>query len=90
MAGGSGSRNSTPPVGHPSSTPTPPQVRTAHRLPRHFFRTSDWNETGGGGGASRVASHQTGKMATASPGICLAVLPTRTRLASGPEQTIWF
>uniref|UniRef100_A0A3Q3L414 Eukaryotic translation initiation factor 4 gamma, 3a n=1 Tax=Mastacembelus armatus TaxID=205130 RepID=A0A3Q3L414_9TELE len=27
MAGGSGSRNSTPPVGPPSSTPTPPQVR---------------------------------------------------------------
>uniref|UniRef100_A0AAQ4RDT0 Eukaryotic translation initiation factor 4 gamma 3 n=1 Tax=Gasterosteus aculeatus aculeatus TaxID=481459 RepID=A0AAQ4RDT0_GASAC len=26
MAGGSGSRNSTPPVGRPSSTPTPPQV----------------------------------------------------------------
>lgn len=26
MAGGSGSRNSTPPVSHPSSTPTPPQV----------------------------------------------------------------
>uniref|UniRef100_A0A3P8W7K9 Eukaryotic translation initiation factor 4 gamma 3 n=1 Tax=Cynoglossus semilaevis TaxID=244447 RepID=A0A3P8W7K9_CYNSE len=26
MAGGSGSRNSTPPVGPPSSTPTPPQV----------------------------------------------------------------
>lgn len=26
MAGGSGSRNSTPPVGHPCSTPTPPQV----------------------------------------------------------------
>ncbi|XP_034388717.1 eukaryotic translation initiation factor 4 gamma 3 isoform X2 [Cyclopterus lumpus] len=27
MAGGSGSRNSTPPVGRPSSTPTPPQQR---------------------------------------------------------------
>lgn len=26
MAGGSGSRNSTPPIGRPSSTPTPPQV----------------------------------------------------------------
>lgn len=26
MAGSSGSRNSTPPVGRPSSTPTPPQV----------------------------------------------------------------
>uniref|UniRef100_A0A671YGC0 Eukaryotic translation initiation factor 4 gamma 3 n=1 Tax=Sparus aurata TaxID=8175 RepID=A0A671YGC0_SPAAU len=28
MAGGSGSRNSTPPVGRPSSTPTPPQANT--------------------------------------------------------------
>ncbi|CDQ77699.1 unnamed protein product [Oncorhynchus mykiss] len=28
MAGGTGSRNPTPPVGRPSSTPTPPQVRT--------------------------------------------------------------
>lgn len=33
MAGGSGSRNSTPPVGHPSSTPTPPQVCVTHFLP---------------------------------------------------------
>uniref|UniRef100_A0A4W6DD09 Eukaryotic translation initiation factor 4 gamma 3 n=1 Tax=Lates calcarifer TaxID=8187 RepID=A0A4W6DD09_LATCA len=30
MAGGSGSRNSTPPVGPPSSTPTPPQVWLSH------------------------------------------------------------
>uniref|UniRef100_A0A8C7MLG5 Eukaryotic translation initiation factor 4 gamma 3 n=1 Tax=Oncorhynchus kisutch TaxID=8019 RepID=A0A8C7MLG5_ONCKI len=29
MAGGTGSRNPTPPVGRPSSTPTPPQVRTS-------------------------------------------------------------
>lgn len=29
LAGGSGSRNSTPPVGCSSSTPTPPQVRPA-------------------------------------------------------------
>uniref|UniRef100_A0A674AUM5 Eukaryotic translation initiation factor 4 gamma 3 n=1 Tax=Salmo trutta TaxID=8032 RepID=A0A674AUM5_SALTR len=28
MAGGTGSRNPTPPVGRPSSTPTPPQVST--------------------------------------------------------------
>uniref|UniRef100_A0A3Q3RLJ0 Eukaryotic translation initiation factor 4 gamma, 3a n=1 Tax=Mastacembelus armatus TaxID=205130 RepID=A0A3Q3RLJ0_9TELE len=33
MAGGSGSRNSTPPVGPPSSTPTPPQVRLHHTHP---------------------------------------------------------
>uniref|UniRef100_A0A6Q2WQ89 Uncharacterized protein n=1 Tax=Esox lucius TaxID=8010 RepID=A0A6Q2WQ89_ESOLU len=31
MAGGTGSRNPTPPVGRPSSTPTPPQVRTYWR-----------------------------------------------------------
>uniref|UniRef100_A0A3Q2WPK4 Eukaryotic translation initiation factor 4 gamma, 3a n=1 Tax=Haplochromis burtoni TaxID=8153 RepID=A0A3Q2WPK4_HAPBU len=30
MAGGSGSRNSTPPVGPPSSTPTPPQQSQPH------------------------------------------------------------
>ncbi|XP_070694151.1 eukaryotic translation initiation factor 4 gamma 3 isoform X3 [Pempheris klunzingeri] len=29
MAGGSGSRNSTPPVGRPSSTPTPPQLSSS-------------------------------------------------------------
>ncbi|XP_061689117.1 eukaryotic translation initiation factor 4 gamma 3 isoform X4 [Syngnathoides biaculeatus] len=31
MAGGSGSRNSTPPVGPPSSTPTPPQQPLSNR-----------------------------------------------------------
>lgn len=36
MAGGSGSRNSTPPVGHPSSTPTPPQVYIMHNS-SHFL-----------------------------------------------------
>ncbi|XP_033823071.1 eukaryotic translation initiation factor 4 gamma 3 isoform X3 [Periophthalmus magnuspinnatus] len=30
MAGGSGSRNSTPPVGPPSSTPTPPQQQSSN------------------------------------------------------------
>lgn len=41
MAGGSGSRNSTPPVGRPSSTPTPPQVRTtlgSSRLLTHLIK----------------------------------------------------
>ncbi|XP_045931395.1 eukaryotic translation initiation factor 4 gamma 3 isoform X1 [Micropterus dolomieu] len=33
MAGGSGSRNSTPPVGHPSSTPTPPQQLSSSQTP---------------------------------------------------------
>eukprot|EP00066_Takifugu_rubripes_P022618 XP_011611884.1 PREDICTED: eukaryotic translation initiation factor 4 gamma 3 isoform X1 [Takifugu rubripes] len=33
MAGGSGSRNSTPPVGHPSSTPTPPQQLSSSQSP---------------------------------------------------------
>uniref|UniRef100_A0A671YHQ8 Eukaryotic translation initiation factor 4 gamma 3 n=1 Tax=Sparus aurata TaxID=8175 RepID=A0A671YHQ8_SPAAU len=33
MAGGSGSRNSTPPVGRPSSTPTPPQVWLSQHPP---------------------------------------------------------
>ncbi|CAB1424976.1 unnamed protein product, partial [Pleuronectes platessa] len=33
MAGGSGSRNSTPPVGHPSSTPTPPQQLSSSQPP---------------------------------------------------------
>uniref|UniRef100_A0A3Q1JX47 Uncharacterized protein n=1 Tax=Anabas testudineus TaxID=64144 RepID=A0A3Q1JX47_ANATE len=43
MAGGTGSRNSTPPVGPPSSTPTPPQVWVAHT---HLSLTcSSYNET---------------------------------------------
>ncbi|KAM7006731.1 eukaryotic translation initiation factor 4 gamma 3 isoform 1-T2 [Tautogolabrus adspersus] len=33
MAGGSGSRNSTPPVGRPSSTPTPPQQLNRSQTP---------------------------------------------------------
>ncbi|XP_029991008.1 eukaryotic translation initiation factor 4 gamma 3 isoform X9 [Sphaeramia orbicularis] len=33
MAGGSGSRNSTPPVGPPSSTPTPPQQLSGSQTP---------------------------------------------------------
>ncbi|XP_041804790.1 eukaryotic translation initiation factor 4 gamma 3 isoform X10 [Chelmon rostratus] len=33
MAGGSGSRNSTPPVGRPSSTPTPPQQMSSSQTP---------------------------------------------------------
>ncbi|KAM3621369.1 uncharacterized protein V6R79_010350 [Siganus canaliculatus] len=33
MAGGSGSRNSTPPVGRPSSTPTPPQQLSSSQTP---------------------------------------------------------
>uniref|UniRef100_H3CBX3 Eukaryotic translation initiation factor 4 gamma 3 n=1 Tax=Tetraodon nigroviridis TaxID=99883 RepID=H3CBX3_TETNG len=33
MAGGSGSRNSTPPGGHPSSTPTPPQQLSSSQSP---------------------------------------------------------
>ncbi|KAL6112475.1 eif4g3 [Pungitius sinensis] len=33
MAGGSGSRNSTPPVGRPSSTPTPPQQPSSSQTP---------------------------------------------------------
>ncbi|KAM6927849.1 eukaryotic translation initiation factor 4 gamma 3 [Xenentodon cancila] len=33
MAGGSGSRNSTPPVGPPSSTPTPPQQLSSSQTP---------------------------------------------------------
>nr|XP_046238542.1 eukaryotic translation initiation factor 4 gamma 3 isoform X3 [Scatophagus argus] len=33
MAGGSGSRNSTPPVGCPSSTPTPPQQLSSSQTP---------------------------------------------------------
>uniref|UniRef100_A0A8D3DIT2 Eukaryotic translation initiation factor 4 gamma 3 n=1 Tax=Scophthalmus maximus TaxID=52904 RepID=A0A8D3DIT2_SCOMX len=37
MAGGSGSRNSTPPVGPPSSTPTPPQVK-----PHTHLRQDTW------------------------------------------------
>ncbi|XP_024915861.1 eukaryotic translation initiation factor 4 gamma 3 isoform X7 [Cynoglossus semilaevis] len=37
MAGGSGSRNSTPPVGPPSSTPTPPQFLWSHPHYPHIF-----------------------------------------------------
>ncbi|KAM8757375.1 eukaryotic translation initiation factor 4 gamma 3 isoform 4-T4 [Acanthopagrus schlegelii] len=37
MAGGSGSRNSTPPVGRPSSTPTPPQFLWPHPHYPHIF-----------------------------------------------------
>ncbi|XP_047198918.1 eukaryotic translation initiation factor 4 gamma 3-like [Hippoglossus stenolepis] len=37
MAGGSGSRNSTSPVGHPSSTPTPPQFLWPHPHYPHIF-----------------------------------------------------
>ncbi|XP_062419901.1 eukaryotic translation initiation factor 4 gamma 3 isoform X4 [Pungitius pungitius] len=33
MAGGSGSRNSTPPIGRPSSTPTPPQQPSSSQTP---------------------------------------------------------
>uniref|UniRef100_A0AAQ5XZK5 Eukaryotic translation initiation factor 4 gamma 3 n=1 Tax=Amphiprion ocellaris TaxID=80972 RepID=A0AAQ5XZK5_AMPOC len=33
MAGGSGSRNSTPPIGPPSSTPTPPQQLSSSQTP---------------------------------------------------------
>uniref|UniRef100_A0A6Q2WWU5 Eukaryotic translation initiation factor 4 gamma, 3a n=1 Tax=Esox lucius TaxID=8010 RepID=A0A6Q2WWU5_ESOLU len=42
MAGGTGSRNPTPPVGRPSSTPTPPQVRTC--LSSHLL-LKDWRKT---------------------------------------------
>ncbi|XP_040926724.1 eukaryotic translation initiation factor 4 gamma 3 isoform X14 [Betta splendens] len=37
MAGGSGSRNSTPPVGPPSTTPTPPQFLWPHPHYPHIF-----------------------------------------------------
>ncbi|XP_062419902.1 eukaryotic translation initiation factor 4 gamma 3 isoform X6 [Pungitius pungitius] len=37
MAGGSGSRNSTPPIGRPSSTPTPPQFLWPHPHYPHIF-----------------------------------------------------
>uniref|UniRef100_A0A8C7UA34 Eukaryotic translation initiation factor 4 gamma, 3a n=1 Tax=Oncorhynchus mykiss TaxID=8022 RepID=A0A8C7UA34_ONCMY len=37
MAGGTGSRNPTPPVGRPSSTPTPPQFLWTHPHYPHIF-----------------------------------------------------
>uniref|UniRef100_A0A4W6DB99 Eukaryotic translation initiation factor 4 gamma 3 n=1 Tax=Lates calcarifer TaxID=8187 RepID=A0A4W6DB99_LATCA len=43
MAGGSGSRNSTPPVGPPSSTPTPPQVWLSHAY-THPSLTCSYND----------------------------------------------
>uniref|UniRef100_A0A8C6PAK1 Eukaryotic translation initiation factor 4 gamma 3 n=1 Tax=Nothobranchius furzeri TaxID=105023 RepID=A0A8C6PAK1_NOTFU len=36
LAGGSGSRNSTPPIGPPFSTPTPPQVQRLYFTQIHF------------------------------------------------------
>lgn len=50
MAGGSGSRNSTPPVGPPSSTPTPPQVRVSHIHPPLTYSSYSC------GGVTRVAA----------------------------------
>ncbi|XP_044023892.1 eukaryotic translation initiation factor 4 gamma 3 isoform X6 [Siniperca chuatsi] len=40
MAGGSGSRNSTPPVGRPSSTPTPPQQLSSSQTPEQHQQQS--------------------------------------------------
>uniref|UniRef100_A0A671YKL2 Eukaryotic translation initiation factor 4 gamma 3 n=1 Tax=Sparus aurata TaxID=8175 RepID=A0A671YKL2_SPAAU len=47
MAGGSGSRNSTPPVGRPSSTPTPPQFLWPHPHYPHIFylKSQQLNDT---------------------------------------------
>uniref|UniRef100_A0A665XER5 Eukaryotic translation initiation factor 4 gamma, 3a n=1 Tax=Echeneis naucrates TaxID=173247 RepID=A0A665XER5_ECHNA len=45
MAGGSGSRNSTPPVGPPSSTPTPPQVWLSHTQRSLTYSTGAADET---------------------------------------------
>lgn len=44
MAGGSGSRNSTPPVGPPSSTPTPPQVWLTLEYPHSPLTCSSYVE----------------------------------------------
>uniref|UniRef100_A0A3Q2X142 Eukaryotic translation initiation factor 4 gamma, 3a n=1 Tax=Haplochromis burtoni TaxID=8153 RepID=A0A3Q2X142_HAPBU len=44
MAGGSGSRNSTPPVGPPSSTPTPPQVWLTLEYPHSPLTCSSYEE----------------------------------------------
>uniref|UniRef100_A0AAQ4QE26 Eukaryotic translation initiation factor 4 gamma 3 n=1 Tax=Gasterosteus aculeatus aculeatus TaxID=481459 RepID=A0AAQ4QE26_GASAC len=52
MAGGSGSRNSTPPVGRPSSTPTPPQVCLPDTLGRSGSSC---------GGEALRAAHRRGK-----------------------------
>uniref|UniRef100_A0A3Q3EL07 Eukaryotic translation initiation factor 4 gamma, 3a n=1 Tax=Labrus bergylta TaxID=56723 RepID=A0A3Q3EL07_9LABR len=41
MAGGSGSRNSTPPIGRPSSTPTPPQVPLSDTLTCSSYSGAD-------------------------------------------------
>lgn len=55
MAGGSGSRNSTPPVGRPSSTPTPPQVWLAWTTcPPLAYSSSDWGSESSWGEESHL------------------------------------
>ncbi|XP_010880080.3 eukaryotic translation initiation factor 4 gamma 3 isoform X6 [Esox lucius] len=47
MAGGTGSRNPTPPVGRPSSTPTPPQFLWPHPHYPHIFYLKSQQQLGG-------------------------------------------
>ncbi|XP_045078834.1 eukaryotic translation initiation factor 4 gamma 3-like isoform X4 [Coregonus clupeaformis] len=47
MAGGTGSRNPTPPVGRPSSTPTPPQFLWTHPHYPHIFYLKSQQQPGG-------------------------------------------
>uniref|UniRef100_UPI003AAB7033 uncharacterized protein n=1 Tax=Centroberyx gerrardi TaxID=166262 RepID=UPI003AAB7033 len=46
MSGGSGSRNPTPPVGRPSSTPTPPQFLWPHPHYPHIFYLKSQQQPG--------------------------------------------
>lgn len=75
MAGGSGSRNSTPPVGHASSTPTPPQVGVTlsfSHFPCRRWRVDDSEALK----ASHVAPLRQ-EVAAASSGLHLVVFPSQ-------------
>ncbi|XP_062317767.1 eukaryotic translation initiation factor 4 gamma 3 isoform X5 [Osmerus eperlanus] len=57
MSGGSGSRNPTPPVGRPSSTPTPPQFLWPHPHYPHIFYLKS-QHAGSGSNSSRQTPEQ--------------------------------
>ncbi|XP_057702464.1 eukaryotic translation initiation factor 4 gamma 3 isoform X15 [Corythoichthys intestinalis] len=79
MAGGSGSRNSTPPVGPPSSTPTPPQQSLSSRqTPELQSPSQSQHATSGGFVPEPSAPSQQPQQATTTEALDTKLGPDET------------
>ncbi|XP_057702452.1 eukaryotic translation initiation factor 4 gamma 3 isoform X4 [Corythoichthys intestinalis] len=78
MAGGSGSRNSTPPVGPPSSTPTPPQSLSSRQTPELQSPSQSQHATSGGFVPEPSAPSQQPQQATTTEALDTKLGPDET------------